>query len=296
MARIPDSWRIEKLAGALGAEVVGPDIKNFNDKDIEAIKSLLSEHLVLFMPGQSPSVEEHIRFGSCFGKLEGHPNYGGSDDLPSEIFHLANGVADVWHTDITFQEQPALLSILHALSCPEAGGDTMWSNMYTAYDELSDPLKSLCDGLTALHDASPHGHPEKATIHPVVRVNPETGAKALYVNKRFTRRIVEVNGFESDMLLAHLTSWCTNPRFTVRYKWSPGTVAMWDNRFTQHMVLNDFTGERVMQRVTVVGDQVEGAGNSQWQAWERNPRLSSSIHLDRQLDQQLKSRKQSVDP
>jgi taurine dioxygenase len=198
-------------------------------------------------------------------------------------------VADEWHTDLTFQENPALMSVLHMVTCPETGGDTMWSSLYAAYEELSDPMKSLCDGLTALHDALPHNHPEMTTIHPVVRVHPVTGRKALYVNEHFTRRIVEMNATESEALLGHLTRWVANPRFTVRYHWTPGTIGIWDNRCTQHFVLNDFTGERVIQRVTVVGDDVQGAEPPRWQPFVRPGRLSATSRHDRQLYLHMKS-------
>ena len=164
----------------------------------------------------------------------------------------------------------------------------MWSSLYAAYNELSDPMKSLCEGLTALHDALPHNHPEKMTTHPVVRVHPETGQKALYVNEHFTRRIVELNATESDALLRYLTAWVTNPRFTVRYRWQPGTIGIWDNRCTQHFVLNDFVGERVIQRVTVVGDRPVGAEPPRWEPWIRDGRLSATSRHDRQLYMHLK--------
>jgi taurine dioxygenase len=145
------------------------------------------------------------------------------------------------------------------VKCPPVGGDTMWANLYRAFDELSPPLRDLCEGLSALHNAEPHGKPEVMTVHPVVRVHPETGRKVLYVNEHFTRRIVEMSRDESDVLLGHLTRWLASPRFTLRYRWSEGTVAMWDNRCTQHFVLNDFDEERVIQRVTVMGDKPMGA-------------------------------------
>ena len=129
--------------------------------------------------------------------------------------------------------------------CADAGGDTMWSSLERAYEELSQPLQELCEGLSALHDAEPHGRPERRTIHPVVRVHPETGRKALYVNEHFTRRLVELSAAESDLLLGHLTRWVQQPRFTVRYRWTTGTIALWDNRCTQHVVLNDVEGERM---------------------------------------------------
>ncbi|MEP4485211.1 MAG: TauD/TfdA family dioxygenase [Halioglobus sp.] len=287
-------WELRKLSGSLGAEITGLKLVDANESEIEQIKKLLVEHMVLFFPAQSPSVEEHVEFGRNFGKLEGHPNLTENSELPPEIFELkasSGGIADEWHTDLTFQENPALMSILHMVTCPDNGGDTMWTNLCAAYDELSDPMKSLCNGLTALHDAHAHDHAEQTAIHPVVRVHPETGRKALYVNEHFTRRIVEMNATESDALLPMLTRWVANPRFTVRYHWSPGTIAMWDNRATQHFVLNDFVGERIIQRVTVMGDDVHAAQPSSWQPWFlQDGTISATSRHDRQLYQHFKAR------
>lgn len=290
---IPEGWQVKRLAGALGAEVRGFRIADVTQADIQAVKSLLLDHMVLFFPGQHPEVDSHVAFGRHFGQLEGHPHLKNPFTQHPELFELAassGGVADEWHTDITFQEEPALMSILHMVKCPEVGGDTMWASLCAAYDELSPPLKELCDGLTALHDALPHNHPERMAVHPVVRVHPETGRKALYVNEHFTRRIVEMNATESEAFLTYLTRWVQNPRFTVRYTWQEGTVAMWDNRCTQHFVLNDFEGERVIQRVTVMGDKPIGAQNPRWEPWVRPGRLSATSRHDRQLFQYLKSR------
>ncbi|MDP4911879.1 MAG: TauD/TfdA family dioxygenase [Pseudomonadales bacterium] len=292
-ASVPADWRITRLSGSLGADVYGPDIKAPSVAHIAAINALLLEHLVLFFPDQSPSKAQHIAFGRHFGELEGHPNLKESNhvDYP-ELFELVatqGGVADEWHTDITFQEQPALMSILHMVKSPAVGGDTMWASLYAAYDELSAPMQALCEGLSALHDAHPHNRPDKMAIHPVVRVHPVTGRKALYVNEHFTRRIVEMNAGESDALLSYLTRWVSQPRFTVRKSWSEGTIAMWDNRCTQHFVLNDFVGERIIQRVTVVGDQVNGVSKPRWAPYVRAGRLSATSRHDRQLFMYLKS-------
>jgi taurine dioxygenase len=159
--------------------------------------------------------------------------------------------------------------------CPPYGGDTLWANMYKAYDALSQPFKDLCEGLTALHDASPHYTPERKAIHPVVRVHPVTGRKSLFVNEHFTRRIVELSHEESDVLLRFLTRHASSNRFTVRYHWSEGTIAMWDNRCTQHHVLNDFEGERVIQRVTVMGDQPKAAAHPRYTPFSNPFRASS---------------------
>lgn len=288
---IPAEWKVRRLAGALGAEVYGPDISNPASGDVEAIKELLLEHMVIFLPDQSPTQEAHVAFGKYFGALEGHPNLKSDDDVLPELFQLKasqGGVADEWHTDLTFQIEPSLMSILHMVKCPDFGGDTMWTSLYAAYDELSDPMKELCEGLTALHNALPHNRPEVMTVHPVVRVHPETGRKALYVNEHFTRRIVEMSAGESDMLLNYLTKWVSSERFTMRYSWTPGTIGIWDNRCTQHFVLNDFEGERVIQRVTVSGDKVSGVSDPRWKPYVRDGRLSAATRHDWQLFGYLK--------
>ncbi len=282
----PTQWQVTRLAGALGAEVHGIDLGSVGATEAKAIENLLREHLVLFFPKQKLSVDQHVAFGRHFGKLEGHPNLKNAFLDHPEIFELAatkGGIADEWHTDITFQDRPALMSILHMVRCPPVGGDTMWASLYAAYEGLSEPLKELCEGLSALHDALPHNRPDKMAIHPVVRVHPLTGRKALYVNEHFTRRIVELNATESDMLLNYLTRWVQSPRFTVRYRWTQGTICMWDNRCTQHFVLNDFSGERIIQRVTVMGDLPERAAPSRWNAWVRPGPLSAASRHDRQL-------------
>ncbi|MFU8816249.1 MAG: TauD/TfdA dioxygenase family protein [Pseudomonadales bacterium] len=228
-ADIPGDWRVERLAGALGAEILGPNLAELDESGFAAIKALLLDHLVLFFPQQHLQVDDHVAFGRRFGPLEAHPNLKNPYTQHPELFELAathGGVADEWHTDLTFRPDPALLSVLQMKKVAPVGGDTQWTSLYAAYDELSQPMKELCEGLTALHDALPHNHPEQMTIHPVVRVHPETGRRALYVNEHFTRRLVELNASESDALLGHLTRWVSNPRFTVRYRWTEGTIAI----------------------------------------------------------------------
>jgi taurine dioxygenase len=286
------AFEVKKLSKALGAEVTGVDLCSVSDDDIENIKSLLVDNMVLFFPGQTISQEEHVEFGAKFGELEGHPNLKNKTVTHPKIFELAastGGIADEWHTDITYQDSPAIMSVLHMVKCPEIGGDTMWSNLNAAYEALSDPLKDLCEGITALHDASPHGRPDKTAIHPVVRLHPVSGKKVLYVNEHFTRRIVEMTMDESDMLLSHLTKWVTQPQFTVRYHWTEGTIAMWDNRSTQHYVVNDFDGERIIQRVTVMGDEVNASSNPRWRPALREGYSAVTTH-DKQLINHLKNK------
>ncbi|MDE0052923.1 MAG: TauD/TfdA family dioxygenase [Gammaproteobacteria bacterium] len=262
-----NQYEVSKVSPSLGAEVRGISLAHAGPAEAEEILDLLHEHLVLFFPGQYMTTEEHIEFGKHFGHIEGHPNVRNRTPYPEilELVGSRGGVADEWHSDLTFQSEPSILSILRVVTCPDVGGDTMWANMYKAYDELSAPLRDLCEGLTALHDAHPHNRADVMATHPVVRIHPVTRRKSLFVNEHFTRRIVEMSHEESELLLNYLTRWVSSPQFTVRYQWSEGTVAIWDNRCTQHFVLDDFDGERIIQRVTVVGDVPEAASSPRWE-------------------------------
>jgi taurine dioxygenase len=283
---------VVRLSGSLGAEIHGIALKEAGPADAEQILSLLIEHKVLFFPGQGLTPDQHIAFGRLFGKLEAHPNLALGGERP-EFFELravsgAGAIADEWHSDLTCQASPSLLAILHMVKCPEVGGDTMWANTVRAYEELSPAMRDFCEGLSALHDAHAHGNSDQMAIHPVVRVHPVTGKKSLFVNEHFTRRIVELSHEESDALLRFLVRWVTSPRFTVRYRWTPGTIAMWDNRCTQHHVLNDFEGERVIQRVTVMGDRPEPAAPPRWPPYLKT--FSAASRHDRQLKRHLDRR------
>jgi taurine dioxygenase len=179
------------------------------------------------------------------------------------------------------------MSILNMIECPSVGGDTLWSSAYAAYDALSTPLQELCAGLTALHDAAPHGKPEMTAIHPVVRIHPVTKRRALFVNQHFTRRLVELSHDESRLLLDYLTNWIASPRFTLRYRWQKGTIAIWDNRCTQHFVVSDFSGQRVIQRVTVMGDTPEAAQAPRWEPYVRRQNVGATSRYDQQLNEAL---------
>ena len=252
---------VERLSVALGAEVRGLDLAALDADGVAMVRDLLLEHLVVFFPDQHLAGDDHVALGRKFGELEIHPNLPSPEGGPREIVELRasfGGTADEWHTDVTFLPSPSVMSIMHMVQCPEVGGDTMWANQYLAFAELSAPMREMLSGLSALHDATPHGKPEMQARHPVVRVHPETGRASLMVSEHFTRRIVELSKSESDTLLAYLFRWSVQERFSVRYRWTPGTIVMWDNRCTQHCVVNDFTGERIIQRVTVLGDHPVG--------------------------------------
>ncbi|HEX7095372.1 MAG TPA: TauD/TfdA family dioxygenase, partial [Acidimicrobiales bacterium] len=268
---------IRKLAGALGAEVRGIDLATpLTDEQFDAIRAALLEHLVLFFPDQRLTPEQHRDFASRWGEMEIHPYLDKVDGYP-EVVVLRGAIADVWHTDVTFSERPPVMSILHMVSAPPFGGDTMWSNQYAAYEALSPALRELLDGLTAIHTARTYGKPEHCAEHPAVRVHPETGRRCLYVNGQFTERFPQLSRDESDMLLRFLVEFMAQPRFTVRRAWQTGTVAMWDNRCTQHMVVNDIDAntERVINRVTILGDKPAG-DEPRWPHWQPSGRISAA--------------------
>ncbi|MFT5115844.1 MAG: taurine dioxygenase [Parasphingorhabdus sp.] len=281
---------ITRLAGTIGAEITGINLGQLSSANQKTVTSLLHQHLVLFFPDQHLNTDQHVALGKQFGVLDAHPNLSNPFSTHAEIFELAathGGIADEWHSDISFKQHPSIMSILNMIECPEYGGDTLWANTQAAYDALSAPLKELCDGLTALHDASPHGQPEICMVHPVVRLHPETGRKGLFVNQHFTRRIVEMSHEESEMLLGYLIRWISTPRFTVRYHWKKGTIAMWDNRCTQHFVLSDFDEQRIIQRVTVMGDTPANDNAPRWQPFIRSEGGGATSRYDNQLNDYL---------
>ncbi|MGW3469809.1 TauD/TfdA dioxygenase family protein [Saccharopolyspora sp. NPDC000995] len=253
---------VRPVSGALGAEVRGVPLDALTDSDFTAVRELLLNHLVLFFPdaaGLEP--EAHKAFGRRFGELEVHPflpKLPGHDELV--VLDSDQGArADVWHTDVTFSPSPPIASVLQLVECPPAGGDTMWSNQYLAFEALSAPVSELLEGLTAVHVFEhPNGSFRSEAEHPVVRTHPETGRRSLYVNRMFTRRIPQLTSGESDALLNHLFEVSESPQRVCRYRWVPGAVAVWDNRATQHYAVNDYAGRRVGRRVTVLGDMPVG--------------------------------------
>ena len=163
---------VRPLSTALGAEIPNVDLAAVGPDDVANFLTLLHQYKVLFFSGQALTVDQHVAFGALFGELQGHPHYENPITKHDQIFELAashGGVADEWHSDITFKENPALYSILKMVKCPEIGGDTLWTNPELAYESLTPPLQDLCNGLTALHSAEAHGRPEVMAVHPVVR-------------------------------------------------------------------------------------------------------------------------------
>jgi len=269
---------VRPLSPTIGAEIRGIDCAaELQDDTVAAIRRIWLEHLVVFFPDQHLDDETQIAFARRFGELtESHPVEPQVLER-TEVHSIESGKdrTDFWHTDITFMNRPAMASLLRSVVVPQAGGDTMWSDTRAAYETLAEPLQRLCDGLAAYHfepyyaQAVAEGHGnvwegKKLTrllpaTHPVVRVHPETGRKNLFVNPKFTMRITDMPEAQSDGLLRLLYDHMTRPEFVVRYHWSPGTLAMWDNRATMHFGVFDYEGDRrVMHRVTLRGDRPLG--------------------------------------
>ncbi len=269
---------VRRIAGALGAEVRGIDLRTPLTEGRRAeIERLLLEHLVLFFPDQHLDPARHRDFAAQWGEMEVHPFLRKVEGYPEvvELSSEAGFVADDWHTDVTFSARPPIMSILNHVVTPTVGGDTMWTNQYAVYESLSAPMRDLLDGLTCINTARIYGDPQTRATHPAVRIHPITRRKCLYVNGQFSERFVELSFDESRNLLDFLRAYATHPRFTVRYKWTQGTIAVWDNRCTQHSVLNDFVGRRVIQRVTILGDLPEGLP-PRYEPYPRPAQMSSA--------------------
>lgn len=266
--------RVEKIAGAIGAEVTGVDLSNpLDDVTFKEIEAAWHEHQVLFFRDQPLTQEQHNALALRFGEIFTHPVLQPlKDSGKPEVFVLESEpsrpfVASTWHTDVTFEQKPPMASILRAVKVPEAGGDTMWASMYAAYDALSDTMKEILGGLSAVHDPGFFRHIAKAqgndvfegrapVVHPVIRTHPVTGRKCLFVNQTFTHHIQNLTPGESSALLGFLYEHVNRPEFSCRFRWTKDAVAIWDNRCTQHRVIPDALGEhRLMERLTIAGDR-----------------------------------------
>lgn len=271
--------RIEPLTPAIGAEV--HDVVLSGDLDatvLDAIYAELGKHLVLFFRDQDLSPEDHYRFAETFGELAPpHPVYPHLPDFDRVVLLENDGDrppdTDDWHTDLTYQPNPPFLSVLHAREVPETGGDTLWANMYRAFDTLPKELQQLATRLEAVHDMGAFrnaylGDDNNVTalnaalaevgsaVHPVAPKHPVTGKQLLFVNRSFTQHVVGMLKTESDRLLEYLFAHIETPNNQVRFRWSKGAVAMWDNRCTQHFAVADYLpAYRRMHRVIVNTDR-----------------------------------------
>jgi len=268
--------RLTPYSPALGAEVRGIDLASgLDERSYREVRQALLDYQVLFFKDQTEiAAATQIAIGKMFGELHRHP---AAPEMPGhpEIFEIhahkdskvANG--EFWHSDVSCDEEPPLGTMLQIHILPPVGGDTMFANMYAAYDALSEPMKNMLSGLTALHE-SEHvyrgrysdrgvddlGKVYPQAIHPVIRTHPETGRKALYVNRTFTTRINELSKSESDAVLELLFDHGEHVDFQIRYRWAVNDVAFWDNRCAMHRAIWDYwPNERRGRRVTIKGDR-----------------------------------------
>jgi taurine dioxygenase len=274
-------FEIDPVSGTIGAEIHGLDLAAPLDDDIVGrLRDAFNEHQVIFFREQRLTPQQQIAFGRRFGELGTHPYVEGTADHP-EIIEIITEADDRmnfgggWHSDVTFLPEPDLGSILYAVELPPFGGDTLFASQLAAYDALSETMKALLDGLVGVHSAGPQygaaGYSTQSSAmattgaadaaasrveHPLVRTHPETGRKGLYVNPAFTIGIKGMHRAESKALLAFLFAHATAEKRTCRFRWRPGSVAMWDNRSVQHFALHDYRGHRrVMRRITIRGDR-----------------------------------------
>jgi taurine dioxygenase len=269
------------VSGHTGAEIRGVDLSGPLSKEaVAGIRGALLRWKVVFFRDQRITRAQHVAFGRCFGEVTpAHPILPAADPANPEILVLDGSTAireegplieRRWHTDVTFTVNPPMGAILRGVLVPPYGGDTQWTNLAVAYQRLSAPIRDLIDGLHAVHEnnlpvtrgeeTSPVGERFAATVlrsvHPVVRVHPETGERILFVNPLFTAYIVELARRESRHLLEMLYEHLSTPEFTGRFRWDEGSIAFWDNRATAHIVPSDVPAEykRSVERITLAGD------------------------------------------
>ena len=275
------SFAVQPIAGALGAEISGVDLaRPLTDEAILAVRRAWLDHLVLFFRDQDLSPAQFLEFGRRFGEVIEYPFVKGLPDYPEiipvlKLEHERVNFGGVWHSDTAYLDVPPMASMLLAREIPPYGGDTLFANMYQAYETLSEGLKGMLDGLVAINssakadasrtredrmkDSAREVKKDYVAAHPVVRRHPETGRRALYVNVAHTVRFDGMTEEESAPLLAYLFRHQTRPEFTCRFRWRPGSLAFWDNRCAQHNAINDYAGHRrLLHRITLAGDTPKG--------------------------------------
>lgn len=271
--------RIEPLSPALGAEVSGVDLSGtLDDTLIAELRHAFLTHLVIFFRDQSLSPDRFLAFARSMGEPSEYPMVKGLDGYPeiTEVIKKENervNFGGVWHSDTTYLEKPPMGTMLLAREVPPVGGDTLFANMFLAYESLSPGLQRVLDGLTAINTSDKDiaaatradrvrdrpggsGQTVNSAEHPIVRTHPETGRKALYINPGHTVRIAGFSEQESAPILEYLYAQQIRAEFTCRFRWRVGSLAFWDNRAAQHYPLNDYHGyRRAMQRITLAGDR-----------------------------------------
>jgi taurine dioxygenase len=270
---------VTRIAGALGAEIAGVDLsRDLDDAVVAAIRQAWLDNVVVFFRGQQLPPERFLALARRFGEPIEYPFLKGLPEFPVitpvvKLEHERVNFGGLWHTDTAYLERPPMGTMLVAREVPPWGGDTLFANMYLAYESLSEGMRRLIDGLEAINSsakadvtktredrlresARTDAREEYVARHPVVRTHPETGRKALYVNPGHTVRFADMTEAESAPLLDYLFAHQTRPEFTCRFRWQKGSLAFWDNRCALHNPINDYHGfRRVMHRITLAGDR-----------------------------------------
>lgn len=269
---------VRRIAGALGAEVSGVDLRRPMDKGAaRALRQVFLDHQVIFFRDQDLSLDQYMRFARAMGTPIEYPFVKGLDGYPciievKKLEHERVNFGGIWHSDTTYLEHPPMASMLLAREIPAYGGDTLFSNQYLAWESLSTPMQRMLNGLVAINSSAKAdvsrtredrirsdgkaASTEYRAAHPLVRTHPETGRKALYVNVAHTIGIEGMSDAESQALLHFLHEHQNKVEFTCRFVWQRHSLAFWDNRCTQHNPINDYHGfRRVMHRITLEGDR-----------------------------------------
>jgi len=269
---------IKRLSPSIGAELLDLDLKNSLSEDLkDEIYQALLVYKVIFFRDQDLSIEEHLEFANNFGELEIHP-FANNDKQYPEVLKITHneknkGRENLWHSDVTWRLEPSLGSILRMKEAPKVGGDTLFADMYAAYEDLSDEMKEQLDGAVAVHDFEGfRKRLEKKGVskeeiedfnkkfpmpeHPVIRTHPDTGKKLIYVNAAFTKCIKDWEVEESSNMLKYLYSRASTPEYQCRFVWKDNSIAFWDNRSVQHYAASDYWPQvRKVERVTIIGDR-----------------------------------------
>ena len=267
---------VRRLSGALGAEILGVDLAQPTDEGVAEIRRIFLEHLVVFFRDQALTPAQFMAFAHRMGRPVEYPLVKGIDGFPEvievkKLEHERHNFGGLWHSDTAYLETPPMASMLLAREVPPFGGDTLFSNQYLALESLSEGMRQLLSGLTAINSSSKADASrtredrikeqsgkgrDYLAGHPAVRTHPETGRKALYVNVGHTARFKDMTEEESAPLLNYLFQHQIKPEFTCRFQWRVGSLAFWDNRCAQHNPVNDYHGHRrVMHRITLAGDK-----------------------------------------
>jgi len=281
---------VKPIAGALGAEISTVDLSSVDDETFKEIKAAWLEHLVIFFRDQTITPDQQIAFAKRFGDIHHHPFMKGMDDYP-DILEIIKEEGDtkafgeVWHTDQMFNPRPATATILYAKETPDAGGDTLFANMYLAYETLSDAMKAMLKDVKTFNvgdrkklmqadkigvgpgsdgryvgnekmsaKVRDPGDLQTESSHPIVRTHPETRRKTIYISNH-TQTLMGFKPAEARPIIDFLRAHAVEPEHTCRFRWEVGSLAIWDNRCTQHRALNDYPGKRRrMHRITIAGD------------------------------------------